>query len=127
MTPRDEELAVEANRLYWEGEDSVADIAEQLQLSRRALYEMVEPLPTGTDCEVCGGPLMYENRSGRAAGHAVCAICDETGAVEEQDAATSSAGTDAIEAEERALLVGGAALAGAAIGALVTFAFVSRR
>jgi hypothetical protein len=125
MTPRDAELITEANRLYWQTEESVAEIAERLALSRRALYELVEPLPTGGLCDVCGGPLTFENRSARTSGHTTCAVCEETGAT----AAGLAEATNAADAEteERALLVGGAALAGAAIGALLTFALVSRR
>jgi hypothetical protein len=124
MTTRDAELITEANRLYWETEDSVAEIAEQLELSRRALYDLVEPLPTGASCETCGGPMTFDNRSARSAGHAVCVICRETGATDADQATMTTTETDD---EERVLLVGGAALAGAAIGALITFALVSRR
>lgn len=123
MTPPDAAMIAQANRLYWETEDSVADIAERLELSRRALYDMVEPLPTGTTCEVCGGPLVFDNRSARAAGQSNCPVCRETGALDPETPTEVSAEVD----EERALLVGGAALAGAALGALLTFTLVPRR
>jgi hypothetical protein len=130
MTPPDPAAAVEANRLYWESEDSVAEIADRLDLSRRALYDLIEPLPTGAACDVCGGPLSFENRSARTAGDATCVICAETGATDE-DSVTAAPTRDVahfdIEARERALLVGGAAVAGAAMGALLTFALVPRR
>jgi hypothetical protein len=126
MTPLDAEAAAEANRLYWETDDSVSEIAERLEISRRALYEAVDPLPTGDPCTVCGGPLTFENRSARTAGNATCAVCAETGATDE-DAVDTADPAAAADAEERAMLVGGAALAGAAIGALVTFALVHRR
>jgi hypothetical protein len=130
MTPSDPAAAGEANRLYWESEDSVAEIAERLDLSRRALYEVIEPLPTGAACEVCGGPLSFENRSARTAGDATCVICAETGATDE-DSVTNGEIPGVtpfdVEVRERALLVGGAAVAGAAMGALLTFALVPRR
>ena len=47
MSPTMEFDAAEANRLYWETEQSVADIAQQLDISRRALYGAVRPLPAG--------------------------------------------------------------------------------
>jgi hypothetical protein len=125
MTPLDPAAAAEANRLYWETEDSVSEIAERLEISRRALYDAVEPLPTGSACPVCGGPLSFVNRSARTAGETSCAICAETGATAagtEPAAAPMDAGV-----EERTLLVGGAALAGAAVAALITFALVPRR
>jgi hypothetical protein len=128
MTPLDAAAASEANRLYWETEDSVSDIAENLEISRRALYESVEPLPTGDNCEVCGGPLFFENRSARTAGDAACAVCEETGATDDNDTLTE-ARQPAVrsEGDDHAMIVGGAALAGAAIGALLTFALVHRR
>jgi hypothetical protein len=130
MTPTDPAAAVEANRLYWESEDSVAEIADRLDLSRRALYELIEPLPTGAACDVCGGPLSFENRSARTAGDATCVVCAETGATDEESVAaaqTTGVAQFDIEARERALLVGGAAVAGAAMGALLTLALVPRR
>jgi hypothetical protein len=133
MSPLDPGFAAEANRLYWETEDSVAEIAERLEISRRALYDAVEPLPTGVPCPTCGGPLTFENRSARTAGDASCAVCAETGATDADDADAAADEPAAAPAprpadvEERAVLVGGAALAGAAIGALLTFALVPRR
>jgi hypothetical protein len=127
MTPPSD-VATDANRLYWESEDSVAEIAERLELSRRALYDLIEPLPTGTTCDVCGGPLTFENRSARTAGDAVCAICQETGATDPDAQADAAQGEHLLDADhEHALLVGGAAIAGAALGALLTFALVPRR
>ena len=127
MTPLDAAAASEANRLYWETEDSVSDIAESLEISRRALYESVEPLPTGDNCEVCGGPLFFENRSARTAGDAACAVCEETGATDDDDLTEAREPVARPEGDDHAMIVGGAALAGAAIGALITFAVVRRR
>lgn len=116
----------EANRLYWESDESVADIAARLDMSRRALYDAIEPLPSGGTCDVCGGPLTFENRSARTAGHASCEVCAATGATpEEHAAAAADEGHPGLD--ERAAWLGGAALAGAALGALLTFALVPRR
>lgn len=125
MTPS-ADLSAEANRLYWESEDSVAEIADRLELSRRALYELVEPLPTGNECPVCGGPLAFENRSARTAGDATCPVCAATGATD-SDALEPAAAPEVLAGDERALVIGGAMLAGAALGALLTFAVVPRR
>jgi hypothetical protein len=126
MTPLEARAAAEANRRYWDTDESVGEIAERLQISRRALYEAVEPFPTGNNCPICGGPLSFENRSARTAGHATCPVCEEIGA---QDSETPDASPAPIidDVEERAFLVTGAALAGAAMGALLTFALVQRR
>jgi hypothetical protein len=48
-------IAAEANRLYWETETSVADIAQQLELSRRSLYDSVDPLPSPSVGQVLPG------------------------------------------------------------------------
>ena len=121
-------IAAEANRLYWETDTSVADIAQQLELSRRALYESVDPLPTSGSCGVCGSPLVFENRSARNAGVETCPYC------EAQDGADTPAvmparRTTAVvdEIDQRAVRVGGAALAGAALGAIATLLLVPRR
>jgi hypothetical protein len=126
MTAMDTATTAEANRMYWETEDSVAEIAARLDISRRALYEAIEPLPTGAACPTCGGPLSFENRSARTAGEAACPVCAATGATEPAEPPAEVVGLLG-ESEERALLVGGAALAGAAVGALLTFALVPRR
>jgi hypothetical protein len=124
MTPLDPAAAAEANRLYWETDDSVAEISDRLRISRRALYEAVEPLPTGAACTTCGGPLTFENRSARTAGEAACTICATTGATDIREPVDTAPG---LALDERTLLVGGAALAGAILGAVLTFAVVPRR
>lgn len=121
-------IAAEANRLYWETETSVAEIAQQLELSRRALYDSVDPLPTSSTCASCGSPLVFENRSARNAGIETCPNCDadDYAATPAAMPATIVASRDEPDAQ-RAIRVGGAALAGAAIGALATLLLVPRR
>jgi hypothetical protein len=121
----DAAASAEVNRLYWETDESVADIAGRLEMSRRALYDAVEPLLTGAACEVCGGPLAFENRSARTAGEPSCAVCSEVGTLEMDPPLVQP--PPALDDDGRALTVGGAALAGAAIGALLTLALVPRR
>src|SRR5437773_529299 len=65
----------EANRLYWHTDESVAEISNRLGLSRRALYELVEPVPAEIECGNCGAELYYANRSAKAAGVARCLMC----------------------------------------------------
>ena len=120
-------IAAEANRLYWDTETSVADIAQQLELSRRALYDTVDPLPTHRSCDVCGSPLVFENRSARNSGTETCPICDSDEIVEAPPAQTVATPVPPDEDMEHAVLVGGAAIAGAAIGAIATLLLVPRR
>jgi hypothetical protein len=123
-------IAAEANRLYWETETSVAEIAQQLELSRRALYDSVDPLPTSGTCDVCGTPLVYENRSARNAGIESCPHCD---AADYDDATPVAAPASRSQPRfddaevQRAVRMGSAALAGAALGAVATLFLVPRR
>ncbi|MBR9989024.1 MAG: hypothetical protein KFH98_04665 [Gemmatimonadetes bacterium] len=122
-------IAAEANRMYWETDTSVADIAQQLELSRRALYDSVDPLPTSASCDVCGSPLVFENRSARNAGIETCPACEA--ALEEDDDASEMAVAEPVRVDEeemeRVVRMGSAALAGAALGAVVTLFLVPRR
>ncbi|MGH7504783.1 MAG: hypothetical protein ACRELX_03995 [Longimicrobiales bacterium] len=127
----DERAIVEANRLYWDTDESVAEIADQLDLSRRALYDAVQPASAGVICSRCGSELSFENRSARKAGQAVCAAC---GAAESVDAAAADEPRPALsvvpgdprvdvisdtvdpDLRHRAVVLGGAAIAGVALG-----------
>ncbi|HEX6941249.1 MAG TPA: hypothetical protein VF158_17770 [Longimicrobiales bacterium] len=161
----DERLADEVNRLYWESESSVSEIANRLGISRRALYEALSARPAGMDCPGCGAGLVYANRSRREAGQPACPACGlepdiaalreataEAGPAMRRDAdrreAGRAAGPERAAARPRpesahtreqeraaarpapldvgagafrvrALLIGGAALAGIAVGAIV--------
>jgi hypothetical protein len=132
MTADDRETA-EANRLYWETDTSVAEIADHLDLSRRALYGAVHPLPTGAACSRCGGELEYENRSARKAAQGTCGRCGGSQHLEDDETAETAgrpplavvAGDprgDAVrdmrepDLRHRAVVLGGAAIAGVALG-----------
>lgn len=65
----------EINRLYWHTDASVADIADEVGVSRRALYDAIEPRPAGADCPECGEPLGFRNRTALEQGEAECAAC----------------------------------------------------
>lgn len=130
--------AAAANRMYWESDESVADIAAQFDFSRRALYDAVQPLPTGVPCDVCGNELAFENRLARKSGQATCPSCGavregveaiatgphavdaSTDTVEERSADGRGGGRSA-DMRQRAVLLSGAALAGIAIGGVATW------
>jgi hypothetical protein len=130
--------ATAANRMYWESDDSVADIAARFDFSRRALYHAVQPLPTGVACDLCGGELVFENRLARKGGQAMCASCGVkrdgvTAVAAESDAmptpldggesqhADGRADARGGDVRQRAVLLSGAALAGIAIGGVATW------
>jgi hypothetical protein len=133
------ETATEANRLYWETDKPVAEIAGMLDLSRRALYDALEPAPADKTCAVCGGPLLYANRSARESGQGTCYACATSSPQEppvtEPEAWTWSPGIggashayagEAEDASARMRRLGGAALLGAVIGAVVTTMMLGR-
>lgn len=136
-------VATEANRLYWQTDTSVADIAEELGISRRALYELVQPLAGGASCSACGGDVEFVNRSARASGLARCKDCGaecQVGPasedVEEIVPPYAAGWPRAVQTQThdpdddlrvRALKIGGIALAGAALGAAVAMMVARRR
>ena len=67
--------ARELNRLYWESELSISDIADRLDISRRALYDGIRPYPAGEPCPECGTELGYRNRTALENGEAECPNC----------------------------------------------------
>ncbi|HEU0079853.1 MAG TPA: hypothetical protein VFQ76_19560 [Longimicrobiaceae bacterium] len=70
-----------ANLMYWNSSETVDRIAEQLGMSRNALYASVRPAPTGAACPDCGEELVYPNRTSRLAGRALCVSSGKTHAV----------------------------------------------
>jgi hypothetical protein len=137
-------VAKQANRLYWRTEESVADIAEKLSVSRRALYELITPESAGTTCSACGGELVYVNRSARAASLGRCQNCGAENVVAEDDnhvldvqetVPPYAAGWPRVmeipshpeNLRQRALTLGGVALAGVALGTLAAVLATRRR
>ncbi len=124
-----QEAAAAANELYWGSEHSVNQIAEQLDLSKGALYGMIQPLPGGLGCPVCGEEVVFANRTARERGVLSCAQCawkgdkDETAALGGDEAVTLPVYTAEDEVivptpvdRSRARTFAGGALLGAAVG-----------
>lgn len=130
MNELDRRSIDEANRLYWDSDLSVAEIADRLGWSRRALYDAVEPLPTETMCDVCGAPLVFLNRSARSSATTTCVTCaerEEDTAEDGDDVEMSRAyAAEARDRRERVIAAGAAGLIGAGVAAAVTFLFVRR-
>ena len=129
----DDSRSAEANRLYWESDVSVAEIADQLELSRRALYDAVSPLPSDERCTDCGGVLAWPNRSARSTGTAICLSCGMTREVHAPEgdqemgreayiARNDERAADPLRDDggrhRRATLLGGVAIGAVAIGAV---------
>ena len=134
----DDNTANELNRLYWETDASVSEIADRLDISRRALYDGIEARPVGMSCPECGADLGFRNRTALENRQAECPECGhqtEVGPEVLDDApeetrraapGTEPGGRRSVPAAGSAPVVGGAFLTGLAVGALVTLA-VHRR
>lgn len=75
MDTHDPRLVEQANSLYWESDASVNEIAEKMDLSKGALYGLVEPLDADAGCPACGGALEFPNRTAREKGMVTCPVC----------------------------------------------------
>lgn len=91
--PSEDQIAPEANRLYWNGDISVNQIADDLDISKGHLYELINPLPSGLPCPRCGEEMVFPNRTAREKGFLTCPACGlEEEEDEVQDAWAESAG-----------------------------------
>jgi hypothetical protein len=124
----------EADRLYWETGTPVAEIAERLGISRRALYDAVQPRPIGLACMECGDGLVFRNRSAAERQTAACLVCEvevvvepipgrreyEDPEVEQESVAARLSPVDraAVPAPGHGAGLGAALLAGLALGAV---------
>ena len=133
MNTPDRAATTEANRLYWDTDIAVSEIAERMGWSRRALYDAIEPLPTEIPCATCGTPLVYANRSARSSGTPSCYACAErderaaAGTSPEAGGLEQMAQAEARDRREHGYAVTAAATAGLAIGAALAFLLVPRR
>ena len=64
-----------ANELYWGSDMSVNQIADALDLSKGALYELIRPLAASTSCPRCGTEAVHPNRTAKERGLVACPAC----------------------------------------------------
>ena len=79
-------LSAEANRLYWESDESVNQIGEDMDLSKGVLYGLIAPLAAGLPCPGCGEEMVFPNRTARDKGFLACPDCG----MEEEEAAVQT-------------------------------------
>lgn len=135
----DEQTRTEINRLYWTTDASVADIADHVGVSRRVLYDSIDPQPAEAQCPDCGEALAFRNRTAAERGEASCAGCGREVALG-GDPLAGVAGANGPDIEQQARgaelspmparpvpgtssspVLGGALLAGIAAGAAVGY------
>lgn len=96
----DQQTREELNRRYWESDASVSEIADELDISRRALYEGIEPLPAGVPCPVCGGTLGFRNRTAAENQEVECTECGREMPLEDARGATEPAAEEDRDPED---------------------------
>ena len=64
-----------ANALYWESDRSVNQIADEMELSKGMLYEMIHPLRSGRPCPRCSSDMEFTNRTARERALLTCSSC----------------------------------------------------
>ena len=107
QNPDHEALRDEANRLYWESEESVNQIGEALGLSKGVLYGLISPLPAGLPCPGCGEEMVFPNRTAREKGFLACPECG----MEEEETAVQSYWEGEAEADPGQVFGGPSSLA----------------
>jgi hypothetical protein len=123
------ETTERANELYWGSERSVNQLADDLDLSKGALYGLIHPLPAGLGCPVCGSEVVYSNRTAKERGRLDCPTCDWEGAADEAAGETFGEETTAVtgplsrsrDSGDRYRTIAGGALLGAAAGLALVF------
>lgn len=151
---REQPDAERINELYWNSEQTIDEITEELGVSRNALYSAIHPQAAGISCPSCGERMVFTNRTRRDSQTGVCRSCGTEASVEERQAEEPAARFGRVKGlysrprwvdevagaanwsrwrdelstvePERYALVGGAAALGAVIGVAATRALRDR-
>jgi hypothetical protein len=97
------EIAANANEFYWGSDRSVNQIAEDLDLSKGALYAALVPLPSGNGCPLCGDEVGWPNRTARDRDQLGCQTCDWSGTTSQT--VTYSADDSMLDRPHEAVLI----------------------
>ena len=80
------DITAKANELYWGSELSVNQIADELDLSKGALYGMLLPEKSGSWCPECGADVGFDNRTAKDRGQLSCLECGWEGDLADAEA-----------------------------------------
>jgi hypothetical protein len=103
------EAVTRANELYWQSDQSVNQIAEELDLSKGALYGIIQPEPSGLGCPLCGAEVGYANRTAKERGTLECPTCAWDGSADETTSYVERAESSSREREKVRARRGGSA------------------
>jgi predicted RNA-binding Zn-ribbon protein involved in translation (DUF1610 family) len=90
-----------ANELYWKSDRSVNQIAEELDLSKGALYGVLHHEGSGLGCPLCGDEVGYPNRTARDRGSLECPTCAWDGSADETMSYAVEASGRPVDADAR--------------------------
>lgn len=137
-TQTEQPSADQINDRYWNSDQTVDRLVDDLGISRSALYAALRPVPAGVSCDRCGERMVFSNRTNRANETATCRSCGHEGSLQSMQVATPSFGDPRVAPDEdvgglarwredlsrvepeRYALVGGAAALGVVLGAAAT-------
>jgi predicted RNA-binding Zn-ribbon protein involved in translation (DUF1610 family) len=91
MSGVEREREKRANELYWGSELSVNQIADEMDVSKGMLYELIRPEPVGVACPVCTQEVVYANRTARERAMLACPSCGWEGDEAEADSGVGDA------------------------------------
>lgn len=137
-TQTEQPSADQINDRYWNGDQTVDRLVEEMEISRSALYASLRPVPAGVSCDRCGERMVFSNRTNRSNELATCRSCGNEGSLQSLESTPTAFGDarngladdmvgiarwrdDLSRVEpERYALVGGAAALGVVLGAAAT-------
>ena len=137
-TQTEQPSADQINDRYWNSDQTVDRLVEEMESSRSALYAALRPVPAGVSCDRCGERMVFTNRTNRANETATCRNCGNEGSLQSMQSTVPALGEprngaaddvagvarwrqDLARVEpERYVLVGGAAALGVVLGAAAT-------
>ncbi len=74
-----QDMSERANMLYWNSDQSVNSIADDLGLSKGGFYGVIRPIESERHCSNCQLKMVFANRTAQERDDAFCPACDADG------------------------------------------------